>query len=64
MPSTAPQAAYGTTAMAVEIKKLLKHPIILEKGILAMGGHREGIIAFGKNPGETKKLTNQRITIL
>ena len=50
LPSTAPGIEYGTTAMAVEIARLLRDPVVLEQGITAMGGHREGILAFGKDP--------------
>lgn len=59
LPSTASDIEYGTTAMAYEIKRLMTNPVILEQGILAMGGHREGVIAFGKDPGEAgKKVTH------
>ena len=50
LPSTAPGVEYGTSAMAVEISRLLSEPVVLEQGIMAMGGHREGILAFGKDP--------------
>jgi len=49
LPSTAPGVEYGTTAMAVEIARLLSDPVVLEQGIIAMAGHREGIVAFGKD---------------
>lgn len=55
LPSAAAKIEYGTTAMAYEIKSLMADPVVLEQGILAMGGHREGVIAFGKNPGEAGK---------
>lgn len=48
-PSTAKNIEYGTPAMAKEIASLLKDPLLLKQGILAMGGHREGIISFGKD---------------
>ena len=49
LPSTAPGVEYGTTAMAVEIARLLNDPVVLEQGIIAMAGHREGIVVFGKD---------------
>ena len=52
IPSTAKPIEYGTPAMAIEIARLLKDPVVLKQGILAMGGHREGIISFGKDPDE------------
>lgn len=47
LPSTAIGVEYGTTAMAVEIGHLLRDPVVLEQGIIAMGGHKDGILAFG-----------------
>lgn len=59
LPSTTPDVEYGTTAMAYEIKRLMANSIILEQGILAMGGHRDGVIAFGKDPDNAgKKITH------
>lgn len=44
LPTTAPQAGYGTPAMAREVSRLLaQHPVA---GVLAMGGHEDGIIAY------------------
>lgn len=64
LPSTTPDVEYGTTAMVNEIKRLMTNPFILEQGILAMGGHRDGVITFGKNPGEAgKKITNWEVAL-
>lgn len=52
LPSTAKYIEYGTPAMAKEIARLLKDPLLLTQCILAMGGHREGIISFGKDLDE------------
>jgi len=52
LPSTAKHIEYGTPAMAEEIARLLKDPLLLKQGVLAMGGHRGGIISFGKDPEE------------
>ncbi|MEP7372122.1 MAG: class II aldolase/adducin family protein [Chitinophagaceae bacterium] len=49
LPFTAKHIEYGTTAMAGEIARLLKDPQVLQQGIVAMGGHREGVLSFGKN---------------
>jgi L-ribulose-5-phosphate 4-epimerase len=48
LPSTEKKIEYGTTSMANEIARLLKDPSVLQQGIVAMGGHREGILSFGK----------------
>jgi len=49
LPTTDEQITYGTPEMAVEIARLLSLPANREKGIIIMGGHREGILAFGKS---------------
>ena len=49
LPTTNKDISYGTPEMAKEIKQLFtKSNIHLEK-IIVMGGHKEGIISFGKN---------------
>jgi L-ribulose-5-phosphate 4-epimerase len=49
LPSTSASVAYGSPEMAREIERLLKDPIILKEQIFAMGGHREGVLAFGED---------------
>ena len=48
-PTTPPDAGYGTPAMAREILRLFRESDLEKEGILVMGGHPEGIIAFGQN---------------
>ena len=50
--STSKHIEYGTTAMAGEIIRLMNNPSIPEQKILAMGGHEEGILSFGKTTAE------------
>jgi len=64
LPSTAPGVEYGTSAMAVEIARLLRDPVVLEKGIIAMGGHRDGILAFGKNTDSTGRVIDKWLAYL
>ena len=52
IPTTSPEAEYGTPEIAREIIRLFKETDVKEKNILVMGGHREGIISFGKNLDE------------
>lgn len=52
LPTTCEDTAYGTPEMAMEISSLLSVPGNREKGILIMGGHREGILSFGKSMEE------------
>jgi len=45
--ATDPQVTYGTPAMAAEVARLLDVVGMAEAGVFAMGGHEDGIIAFG-----------------
>jgi ribulose-5-phosphate 4-epimerase/fuculose-1-phosphate aldolase len=52
VPTTSPQVAYGTPEMAKEIDRLLLTTNLKEDKILVMGGHEDGLIAFGKDLAE------------
>jgi ribulose-5-phosphate 4-epimerase/fuculose-1-phosphate aldolase len=52
LPTTSPEVEYGTPAMAAEITRILSLPETLQKKVIIMGGHEEGIIAFGKTVEE------------
>ena len=47
LPLTDPAAAYGTPAMAAEVARLYAEPAVRAGGIFAMGGHEDGLVAFG-----------------
>ncbi|MEM7035636.1 MAG: class II aldolase/adducin family protein [Bacteroidota bacterium] len=49
-PTSGADVPYGTPAMAAEIERLFRETNLLEAGILSMGGHAEGVIAFGADP--------------
>jgi len=49
VPTTAKDVEYGTPEMAREIIRLLREPGTLEGRIIVMGGHKDGIIVFGKD---------------
>lgn len=51
-PTSSAEVEFGTPEMAFEIKRLLSDKEIIDSGMVVMGGHREGIISFGKNPDE------------
>jgi ribulose-5-phosphate 4-epimerase/fuculose-1-phosphate aldolase len=51
LPVTAPDAPYGSPAMAAEIGRLC--PLAGWPGLLVMGGHEDGILAFGATAAET-----------
>lgn len=47
VPTTRENVAYGTPEMAEEIIRLCREEGLVDKQILVMSGHEEGIIAFG-----------------
>jgi len=48
IPRTDPAAAYGTPEMAAETRRLLRDEAVRAGGIFAMGGHEDGLVAFGR----------------
>ena len=61
IPTTRTQVLYGTPEMANEIKRLFEETDIASKQIMAMAGHEEGIIAFGKTLADAGKLLFDRL---
>ena len=64
LPTTREDAAYGTPAMGYEMIRLHKRSAIGKQGVVVMGGHQDGVIAFGPSPtaaaGEILKLMPER----
>jgi ribulose-5-phosphate 4-epimerase/fuculose-1-phosphate aldolase len=52
VPCTAPGVAYGTQEMAREMARLYRSSGLPEQQILAMTGHQDGVIAFGRSVDE------------
>jgi len=52
LPTTDPQVAYGTPEMAHEVGRLYRATPLPETRIFAMGGHEDGIVAFGRSAEE------------
>lgn len=55
IPTTSGIVKYGTPEMAYEIRRLFNETDVKEKKILVMGGHKEGIISFGRSLDEAGK---------
>jgi len=53
--------AYGTTEMANEIKRLFIEANVKAEKIIAMAGHKEGLIAFGKTLDEAGEILLKRV---
>jgi hypothetical protein len=59
-PRTADATEAGTPAMAFAIQSLLKAGV--PEGLFVMGGHREGIVAFGASVGDASQRLLHHIT--
>lgn len=56
IPVIAPEIAYGTVEMAEEITRLCMTDALRHGGLFSMGGHEDGVIAFGKTAAATGTL--------
>ena len=65
LPTTREDVAYGTPEMGYEMIRLHKRSAIGGQGVVVMGGHQDGVIAFGPSltaaAGEILKLMPERI---
>ena len=52
LPSTDVHVPYGTPAMAREVERLFEDVDNIETGVFVMGGHEDGVIAFGRTADE------------
>jgi ribulose-5-phosphate 4-epimerase/fuculose-1-phosphate aldolase len=52
LPTSDPRVAYGTAEMAREVWRLNQETALSEVQILAMGGHEDGVIVFGRSAEE------------
>ena len=52
LPATSAQARNGTQEMAREVRRLYRESAASELGILVMGGHEDGVLAFGRSAAE------------
>lgn len=52
LPTSFPEIEYGTPGMAFEIKRLLQIKKNMDHGVIIMGGHKDGILSFGRNLDE------------
>jgi ribulose-5-phosphate 4-epimerase/fuculose-1-phosphate aldolase len=56
IPTTHPEVAYGTPEMAAEVRRLHRHTSLPDRRILSMGGHEDGVLAFGPTPREAGEI--------
>ncbi|MFH1131099.1 MAG: class II aldolase/adducin family protein [Pseudomonadota bacterium] len=56
IPTSAESVEYGTAKMAFEVQRLHKTTSLSEVQIMAMGGHEDGIVVFGRNAEEAGRI--------
>jgi ribulose-5-phosphate 4-epimerase/fuculose-1-phosphate aldolase len=56
IPTSDEAVAYGTPAMAEEVHRLYRSSSLAQTGIMAMGGHEDGIIVFGRTAEEAGRV--------
>lgn len=52
IPATGKSVEYGTPQMAEEVRRLYRGTNARNLRIFSMGGHKDGVITFGKSPEE------------
>ena len=52
IPVSSPAVEYGTPEMSREVERLYAQSDVRHKGIFSMGGHEDGVVAFGKTVAE------------
>mgnify|MGYP006283814381 CR=1 FL=1 len=55
-PTTDPRAAFGTPELAMEIQDILRYEYARREKFIVLGGHEEGILAFGKDLDEAGEI--------
>lgn len=61
VPTTAAHIAYGTPAMAHEMRRLRDAAGMLQRRLLVMAGHEEGVMVFGAGLDEAEQILNQAL---
>jgi hypothetical protein len=52
LPTTPNEVGYGTPQMARSVQSLMSQSALWEKRLLIMGGHQDGVVAFGRSMAE------------
>jgi len=56
IPVTDARVTYGTPEMAVEVARLFRETNVRQGRLFAMGGHRDGMVAFGPDADEAGRV--------
>ncbi len=49
---TRPDVPYGSPEMSREVRRLFAETDVYARGVFAMGGHQDGLVAFGTTVAE------------
>lgn len=60
--ATAAQAAYGTPEMTVEVTRLFEEGAVRRSRVFVMGGHEDGVVAFGRTADEAGGALYRQLT--
>ena len=52
LPCTESDVGYGTPEMALDVQRLFRETALFEGRVLAMAGHEDGVVSFGRTPHE------------
>jgi ribulose-5-phosphate 4-epimerase/fuculose-1-phosphate aldolase len=63
LPTTPPEVEYGTPAMARAIEALWRSGGLGERRILAMAGHEDGVVAFGRSAEEAGEVLVRHLAL-
>ncbi len=63
LPTTDPRVPYGTPEMAREVERLWRASTLPEVRIFAMGGHEDGVVAFGRSAEEAGEVTLRTLAV-
>lgn len=55
-PTTSESVPYGTPEMGREVARLIQHKALSSAGFLVMGGHEEGLLAWGRSVPEAEEM--------
>ena len=63
LPTTRADAAYGTPAMAEEVRRLFNETDVRRYSVFAMGGHEHGVVAFSHSAAQAGSILMEYLAL-